>query len=258
MRRRATALLLSAAILATVTATAPADADAGTSRRAAAAARRLAARLMRPTPGTRAKAPRRGGVLGAGWLMMAHAAQVAQPGAFAVGLPRDVVELRTAPGTWGRQRKSQWCWAAVSQMVLNYHGVPVAQEDVITRAYGGYLDRPASPLEIATTLDGWQPQGALGIARRVRAASFNGITSDVVAHDLRSGRPLIVGLRNRDGQGGHAYVLSAMTFDVDARGQISGRTLSLRDPWPESPSVQELSWDELASRFLGAVRIDVE
>ncbi|HUS65131.1 MAG TPA: papain-like cysteine protease family protein [Kofleriaceae bacterium] len=249
MARRALALLLGAAILATA---AP-PADAGGKPRS----NRLVGRFkLRPTPGTRLKA-RRGGVLGAGWLHMAHAAAVAAPGAHAVGLPRAVVELRTAPGTWGRQRQSQWCWAAASQMVLNYLGLRVSQEDVITRAYGGYLDRPASPLEISITLDGWTPEGVLGLPRTVRASSWSGITSSDVVADLGAGRPMIVGLRNPDGQGGHAFVLTAMTYDVDAAGRIIGRTVTVRDPWPDSPSVQELSWDEVASRFVGAVRIDV-
>ena len=35
-----------------------------------------------------------------------------------------------------RQEKDCWCWAACVQMVLNYQGINVDQEDVVRRAKG--------------------------------------------------------------------------------------------------------------------------
>jgi hypothetical protein len=248
MRRCAIALVLVAAML--TAGTVPADAGPR-----AKVGQRMH-RLLRPAQRLRALHPR-GGVLGAGWVNMLHAAAVARPGAHAVGLPRVLVELRAAPGTWGRQRKSQWCWAAASQMVLNYLGVLTSQEDVILRAYGGFLDRPASPEEIAYTLDGWRQQGPLGVHQVVRAVPYRALYTDTVVSDLAGGRPLIVGLRNPNNAGGHAYVLTAVTYDIDVIGHAVARTATFRDPWPDNPGIVELPWEEVNARFVGAVRIDV-
>jgi hypothetical protein len=41
-----------------------------------------------------------------------------------------------------RQRANNWCWAACIQMVLNYHGLYITQEDIVRQCYGGLYDAP--------------------------------------------------------------------------------------------------------------------
>jgi hypothetical protein len=182
---------------------------------------------------------------------------VPQTGRFQAGVPTMALTARAAPGTWGRQRMSQWCWAATSQMILNYIGLPVSQEAVITRAYGGFLDRPASPAEIAFTLNGWVVAAADNRRYVVVAQDHAGLVADQIVADLTAQRPLIVGLVNPSGVGGHAYVLTAVSYDVDAAGRPFIKSATLRDPWPSNPSAIELSWGEMNQRFIGAVRIDI-
>ena len=42
------------------------------------------------------------------------------PNLFAAGVPSDQFEFFAAASQAGRQRQSNWCWAASVQMVLNY------------------------------------------------------------------------------------------------------------------------------------------
>jgi hypothetical protein len=46
-----------------------------------------------------------------------------------IGLDEEVV-AKSRPATDGRQRRENWCWAACSQMVMNYHGLEQTQEDL--------------------------------------------------------------------------------------------------------------------------------
>src|SRR5690554_5984762 len=34
------------------------------------------------------------------------------------------------------QRNSNWCWAASLQMIFNYYGVGISQEQIVARSYG--------------------------------------------------------------------------------------------------------------------------
>ena len=44
--------------------------------------------------------------------------------------------------TFGKQRSLNWCWAACIQMVLNFHRIPVTQEQVVKKTLGKLVDRP--------------------------------------------------------------------------------------------------------------------
>jgi len=50
-----------------------------------------------------------------------------------------------------------WYWAASIQMVLNYHGLYVTQEQIVQRVFGLPLDTPAYLQHILYALTGWAP-----------------------------------------------------------------------------------------------------
>lgn len=79
------------------------------------------------------------------------------PNLFVAGVPSDQFEFFAAPSLAGRQRQSNWCWAASIQMLLNYHGLFVAQEQIVQRIYGAQVDYPAQPAQILAALSGWAP-----------------------------------------------------------------------------------------------------
>lgn len=177
------------------------------------------------------------------------------PNLFAAGVPSDQFSYYASPGQAGRQRQSNWCWAASIQMVLNYHGLLVEQEAIVERIYGSQVDLPAQPPQILAALSGWAPDVRGGYSA-VQASPYTYADSQIVV-DLANRWPLIVGLMNPDGRGGHAVVLTGVTYSVDAYNNPLFHSFIIRDPWPNSPSRQELSYEEFRSRlsFMAHVRV---
>ena len=56
---------------------------------------------------------------------------------YTAGIPSEEFEFFSAAQSTGRQRQANWCWAACVQMVLNYHGLHITQEQVVEKIYGG-------------------------------------------------------------------------------------------------------------------------
>lgn len=86
-----------------------------------------------------------------------HAIWRLSPGYFAAGVSSSEFKYFAAPERGGRQRQQNWCWAATVQMVLNYHGLYVSQEQIVGRIFGNLVDRPGQPHEILEALSGWAP-----------------------------------------------------------------------------------------------------
>lgn len=153
-----------------------------------------------------------------------------------------------------RQRRQNWCWAACVQMVLNYHGLYVQQEQVVQRIFGQQVDEGGTPEQILYALRGWAPD-ARGRFSEIHATPFM-INNSSVVSDLVHRWPLIVGLDNPDGSG-HAYVLTAVYYSLDSYNRPVIDKVVLRDPWPENESRQEMSWSTFESRRSFAARIHV-
>jgi hypothetical protein len=168
---------------------------------------------------------------------------------FVVGLPSEGFKHFAAT-----QHKQNWCWAACIQMVLNWHGLYVNQEEIVERIYGRQVDRPAQPGQILSALTGWAPD-VNGNYSAIQADPVN-IVPETVIHDLEYRWPLIVGLSQPTG-GGHAYVLTAAyVYNDPNRGPIIYRVV-LRDPYPTNPSRIEMDMREFSARCTFATRIHV-
>ena len=73
-------------------------------------------------------------------------------------------------------------------------------------------------------------------------------------------RCLRVALKNEGGPGGHAYVITSITYTFMASptgNVLVPLSVKLRDPWPENPSFQTVSWADVQRRFLGLVYLNV-
>jgi hypothetical protein len=175
---------------------------------------------------------------------------------YVVGIPSDQFVTYAAPDSTGRQRSPNWCWAACIQMVLNYHGLKVTQEEIVSRVFGSAIDHPAGPEQIMSALHGWAPDSR-GRYSSIVADSRN-LTQQSVLEDLQYRWPLVVGLSGKGGQTGHAYVLTAAFYSLDNSGNPQIYKVVLRNPWPHSPSKEEMSMQEFGQRCTFSTRIRVK
>jgi hypothetical protein len=172
------------------------------------------------------------------------------PGIWVAGIPTNEFEFVAA-----RQRHSNWCWAASVQMVLNYRGVPVTQEQVVQRIFAGDApDVPGQPEQILTALSGWAfTTNGQPVMLSSYPFAFSG--SEIV-RDLAERWPIVVGVRNSGG-GGHAYVLTAVTYATDPWNQPIFRSAVLRDPWPDNPSRIEVPWAQFQQNWMFMARMRI-
>jgi hypothetical protein len=184
-------------------------------------------------------------------------------GVFESGVLTDRLMFTAAPDSFGRQRSQNWCWAASLQTLIRFHGLPVTQEQIVTRSFGGLIDRPASSaFEIAASVNGWM------FTDGVRASMIQAVGDDSspdglrIRDELENDRPGILALANETGGGGHAFVITSLTYRVVPNGlggmTIAPMSVKLRDPWPESPSFQVLAWEDVQRRFLGLVYLGIQ
>ncbi len=178
------------------------------------------------------------------------------PGVWVAGIPSAEFEYFAAPRTAGHQRQSNWCWAATVQMVLNYRGVPVTQEQVVQRIFNGAVPNVAGqPDQILTALRGWAfTRNGQRVMLSSSPVAFDG--SEIV-RDLAERWPIVVGVR-MSSDSGHAYVLTAVTYQVDQWNRPIFLTAILRDPWPDSPSRIEVPWSVFQQNWMFMARMRIQ
>lgn len=178
------------------------------------------------------------------------------PKNFVVGVPTDQFAHFAAPEGAGRQKQQNWCWAACIQMVLNYHGLYIKQEDIVQRVFGTQVDMPAQPTQIMAALGGWVPD-TRGRYSEVVADAVN-LDQAAIIQDLEYRWPLIVGLSAASpGQQGHAYVLTGAYYVLDDYGRPEIYKVVLRDPYPTQISRLEMTAQEFVPRCAFATRVHV-
>lgn len=159
-------------------------------------------------------------------------------------------------GVVASQQSSQWCWAACVSAIFAFHGFEVDQRLIVQATYGQAVNLPAHGPQIAaassrdwTTDSGrrfsascevlWDSQFHVGRPTAVADA----------AQELAQDRPLIIGT------GGHAMVLTAMTYLRDGYGRGQPRAAVVRDPWP-GVGRRPLSTQEwYGTSFLARIRV---
>ncbi|HEX6983147.1 MAG TPA: papain-like cysteine protease family protein [Balneolaceae bacterium] len=165
---------------------------------------------------------------------------------YLAGIPTHEFDAWAAERQKGNQRQANWCWAACVQMVLNYHGLYVTQEQVVARIYGRLIDKPANQWQIKRALSGW----AFNVRGRVsNIYSQMGFSSaNEIVRSLTYKWPLIVGLKNPNRNIGHAYVLTAIYYSTDQFNNAIPYKVTLRDPMPGTDGKVEMSWQEFSRR----------
>lgn len=131
------------------------------------------------------------------------------------------------------QQSSQWCWAACISAIFAFHGYTVSQQRIVQATYGRSVNLPAhGPQIAAATSRTWQTDDGVTFNGRCEVLwdrQFFVGRPDApaeAAHELADDQPLIIGT------GGHAMVLTAMTYARDAYGRGQPQAAVVRDPWP--------------------------
>ena len=167
-----------------------------------------------------------------------------------------------------QQKTDVWCWAACVQMVNKYNGVETTQADIASRIHGqaadanGNLDpervKRAGTTEIMLALN---PEFQSNVTKE----AVDGITAAIESHgkvnlsydakstamalfreraysdndmiaDVARGMPVVVGLKDKTGNTGHAYVVHATTYKA-TKGVLPGsytyalESVEAVDPW---------------------------
>lgn len=150
-----------------------------------------------------------------------------------------------------RQEEDCWCWAACVQMVLNYQGVKINQEDIVRRAKGRRINTGGTVYDIQKATNGLKA-GSHTIVARIDNPST--VTPQTFINDLIDKYPLIIGLDMPGQTMGHAYVLTGISFRKVGRNYQPVEVI-LRNPWPTSSSRETLSWNEFRRRVHTIVHV---
>lgn len=154
-----------------------------------------------------------------------------------------------------RQRNFQWCWAASIQMVLNYYGIDILQEQIVARTYGtdprGRVPDWAGTLE--TILSNLNQRGTDNRGRPYSVHSRMGKEAPEplsLIQELSRRKPVIFAYSNGPGTG-HVAVVEGAVFEPSSYGPII-QSLFVRDPWPSWKNIMERGRREYAARDLAS------
>ena len=135
------------------------------------------------------------------------------------------------------QKNSNWCWAACIQMIFNYYGLEVTQEDIVKRSFRleEATDLPnviGDPDAINASLNDWNLDES-GKPYHVESVLRWGPPSPkYLIDELTAKRPVMIGYRSGHNSG-HAVVITAASYTPSPNGPII-QTLVVRDPMPEN------------------------
>ena len=141
------------------------------------------------------------------------------------------------------QEQSQWCWAASIQMVLNYYGVDISQEQIVARTYGidplGRLPNWTGSFEVITAnLNNWSIDNRGRPYTVMASLRIGAPTPAILIQELSQQNPIIVGYRSGPNSG-HAVVVTGARFVPSPQGPII-LSLVVRDPWPSRQNILNL------------------
>jgi hypothetical protein len=132
------------------------------------------------------------------------------------------------------QEKPQWCWAASIQMVMNYYGVDIDQQQIVKRTYGttnGELPDWAASIEIIHKNLNYTGIDKKGNRYIVNAKVGLDVPDPVLLiNELSQKRPVVIAYKSN--LGGHVVLITAVSYYESSRGPMI-RTIVVRDPLPE-------------------------
>ncbi len=152
-----------------------------------------------------------------------------------VGIQPDTFRYFASP-----QHNSNWCWAASLQMIFNYYGIDITQEQIVARSYGlnsnGPLPNCTGNWEVITAnLNNWSVDND-GRQYIVRAV-FNPGPPDpnYLIEQLSLKRPILIGYQSGPNSG-HAVVITGCSYTEGYYGPVI-QSIVVSDPWPSDYNI---------------------
>lgn len=119
------------------------------------------------------------------------------------------------------QKNTQWCWAASIEMLFEYYGFIVPQEQIVGETWGHIVNMPATDLQIMKGLNrSWQDKSG-----KIFRSSSSKVSIGSAAQNLARNTPLIICTT------GHAMVLTALEYFTDKFEHGDVKNAIVMDPW---------------------------
>ncbi len=157
-----------------------------------------------------------------------------------------------------KQKESNWCWAASIQMVLNYHGINITQEQIVDKTHGRdelnrLFNATATVQNITTNLNHTGINTA-GISYSVKSSgNWGAPTAARLLWELSNDHPIIAGYRTGP-YTDHAVVITGAWYEQSTKGPIV-QYLVIQDPNPIDKSVETSGQvTYIANRFARAIK----
>jgi hypothetical protein len=165
-----------------------------------------------------------------------------------VGIPTENFNYYTSS-----QRNSNWCWAASIQMILNYNGVNITQEQIVEKSYGksvnGTLPNWTGSFNTITkNLNNWIADSDSEKYKVTATLNYGAPTPAYLIQELTAQHPVLIGYQT-SATTGHAVVVTACSYTQGAYGPVI-QSIVVRDPWPNGQNANgrvEYSGISLAS-----------
>jgi hypothetical protein len=147
------------------------------------------------------------------------------------------IETTKFNDVYAEQDNSQWCWAASIQMIMNYYGVDITQEDIVRRSFGtdpfGNLPNWGGSLPVITAnLNNWSVDNSGHRYTVSSSLNFYAPIPRLLIDEISKKRPVLIGYKNGP-TGGHAVVITALSYIITNNGPVI-TSLVVRDPWPSA------------------------
>jgi len=151
---------------------------------------------------------------------------------YATGIPANTMDYFAA-----MQIGDQWCWAAAIQMVLNYYGIAIGQDQIVAKTHGMFLNGdlpnlPATYQNIHNNLNYW---GYDNFRKRyaVKGEFYSGCPdASWLINELCKEHPVIV-ITKVDEETLHAVVITGVEY-YQIKDRVIIQKIIVRDPWPNA------------------------
>jgi hypothetical protein len=131
-----------------------------------------------------------------------------------------------------KQERDNWCWAASSQMSINYLGGNKTQSQIVNYVKGSVVNEPGTNAEVVRALN----YGGLS------GSNVNGsLAFSKVASQVKNNQPILaaVSWNNNPNGTGHMFVIRGFYNDTSTGKQ----DIYYKDPWPTNTTDKIFSYN---------------